>query len=200
MLQFEFGLPSPPWMAYTFCKDMKKHVEVGDVLKTKPIPGFWVASVVVATQSRTEDFNAMCLVGSTLCVLQHDFAFTELVPATLTIAHGVSGFYADRPILEVYASRLKPDVEVIGSIDLNQFHSQRFTLQFSRQNMPEWPMTGALCRSIGSYAVHAWRSANDHDRWLLDLAEAKRSHDAMISRLQQEARTKRQAKKKQNKS
>lgn len=178
---------------------MKKHVEVGDILKTQPIPGFWVASVVVATQSRTEDFNAMCLVGNTLCVFQHDFAFIELVPATLTIAHGTSGFYADRPILEVYASRLKPDVEVIGSIDLNQIHSQRFTLQFSCQNMPEWPMVGALSRSIGSYAVHEWRSANDHDRWLLDLAEAERSHDAMITRLQQEARAKRQAKK-QNKS
>lgn len=179
---------------------MKKHLEVGDILKTQPIPGFWVASVVLSTQSRTDDFNAMCLIGSTLCVFQHDFAFTEIVPTTLAIAHGISGFDSGRPILYVYASRLKPDVEVVGSIDITEIPSQRYTLQFSRQKMPEWPMAGALCRSLGSGAVHAWRSANDHDRWLLDLAEAKRSHDAMISRLQQEARAKRGAKMKPNKS
>lgn len=175
---------------------MKKHLEAGDILKTQPIPGFWVASIVLATQARTEDFTPMCLIGSTPCVFQHDFAFSELVPATLTIARGISGLQADRPLLYLYESRLNQEVEVIGSIDLTQFPSLRFTLQFSRQSMPEWPMAGRLCRSIGSGAVHAWRSAHDHERWLADLSQAKRSHEAMISRIKEEARAKRQEKRK----
>ena len=175
---------------------MKKHVEAGDILKTHPIPGFWVASVVLATQPQTEDFKAMCLVGSTLCVFQHDFTFTELDHSALKVTRGISGFDADRPILYVYASRLKSGVEVIGSVDLAHITPQKFTLSFSRQDMPEWPMAGSLSCSIGSGAVHAWRSVHDHERWIADLVEARRSHEAMISRLKEESKVKRQTKKK----
>ncbi len=177
---------------------MKKLAEVGDVLKTQPIPGFWTASVVLAVQAKTEDFVPMCLVGGTLCVFPHDFTFSEIVPGSLRLARGISGVYADRPMLWVHAARLKLGVDVIGRVNVDTVADRIFELRFSRQDMPEWAMSGSLSGSIGSSSVHAWRSAHDRERWLQDLDAAARSHEAMITRLKEEARSKRQARKRPN--
>jgi hypothetical protein len=170
---------------------MKKFVERGDVLKSNPIPGFWTASVVLATQPKTTEFVPMCLIGGTLCVFQHDFRFPEIDLAILKVARGVSGFDADRPMISVYASRLKAGVEVVGHVKVAEICDRTYELKFSRNDMPEWPMRGSLGVGLGSSSIDAWRSLYDKERWILDMEAARRSHLEMIQRLKIQANEKR---------
>jgi len=38
---------------------MKKNIEKGDLLKSNPLEGYWVCSIVLSDQPKSEDLNAM---------------------------------------------------------------------------------------------------------------------------------------------
>jgi len=172
---------------------MKKLLDVGDLIKTEAIPGFWVCSVVLAFQPKTEDFRPMCLIGVTNAVFEHSFTFSDLAIESLRIADDIGGWGASGRSLDVYEARITPEVEVVGHIDVSLISPEPYVLRFTRRDMPEWPLSGRLTRSIGHGSVHAWRRVHDRDRWLIDVEAAGKSHAEMLVRIRELDRAKRKA-------
>ena len=168
-----------------------KYLKTGDVVRTNPFKDFWIASVVFATQEKTDHFRKASLLGTTNAVFRHPFVFEEIDQSDWDLVRSVGGFSSGNLLLETYYSLIKPGVEVIGNIDPRVVSDREYRLEFSPESLPPWPIRGALDFSLGMSGIHTWRKENDYENWLVDLEEARASHEAMLERLK---------KKKQNKA
>lgn len=174
---------------------MKNLLQVGDVIKTQPIAGFWACSVVLAFQPKSEDFSAMCLIGCTDGIFRHDFAFSDLKIDSLKIAVGVMGMEAGRKQLKVYAAKIYPGVEVIGTMDVSRIFPASIEFRVIRHDMPPWPLCGKTSSAIGNVAVSAWRSVHDREQWLLDLESSRVKTAALFEQMRAKERERRKKKK-----
>lgn len=66
---------------------MKKNIEKGDLLKSNPLEGWWVCSIVLNCQPKSDEFNAMSHVAITNGVFNHDFDLSEVDIGNLKIIH-----------------------------------------------------------------------------------------------------------------
>lgn len=165
---------------------MKKNLEKGDLIKTNPLDGYWVCSLVLKTRDETSDSDAMCHVAITNAVFDHDFDISEIDIENLKIIHNTN--YEDEVVLciQIYASRLKKDIEVIGNLEPNSFYIEPLDFKVGNGSDGGWPQCGPLEKSLGYEAVHKWRSVNDRAAWLRDIASAEKSHKEMLERLKNE--------------
>ena len=162
---------------------MKKFLEVGDVIKTNPFEGFWVCSLVLSARKKTKDFNELCHIAVTNSVFTHDFENSEINSADLIILYTENSDGIKVPCIKVYASRIKPDIKVIGNIDVSSFYKKPLVFEIGDGFDSGWPSCGPVSKSIGFEAIHQWRSINDRDQWLLDIKDAEKSHEEMLQRL-----------------
>jgi hypothetical protein len=162
---------------------MKKNVEKGDLLKTNPLEGYWVCSLVLGTRDKTSDFDAMCHIAVTNAVFDHDFDVSEIDLTNLKIIHVTNYEGKVVPCINIYASKLKKDIEVIGKLEPSSYYSEPLEFKIGNGSDGGWPQCGPLKKSLGYEAVHQWRSVNDKEAWLNDIASAEKSHKEMLERL-----------------
>ena len=166
-------------------KKVKKFLEVGDVIKTNPFEGFWVCSLVLSSREKTKDFNGLCHIAVTNLVFTHDFAISEIDSADHMILHRENRIGITVPCINVYASRIKPGIEVIGNIDVSALYKKPLTFEIGDGSEGGWPSCGPVSKSIGFEAIHQWRSINDRVQWILDIKDAEKSHEEMLQRLKE---------------
>lgn len=162
---------------------MKKNVEKGDVLKTTPLDGYWVCSLVLGVRDKTSDFDAMCHIAITNAVFDHDFDVSEIDLENLKIIHVTNYEGNVVPCIQIYASKLKKAIEVIGRLEPSSYYSESLEFKIGNGSDGGWPQCGPLKKSLGYEAIHQWRSVNDKEAWLKDIASAEKSHKEMIERL-----------------
>jgi len=162
---------------------MKKNIEKGDLLKSNPLQGYWVCSIVLSFRPKTEEFNAMSHVGITNAVFTHDFERSEIDESELKIISVKN--YEDQLVecIQMYGTKLTKGVECIGQIDTNKYYSSPLQFEIGSGSSGRWPLSGPLSASLGYEAVHEWRAENDRDAWLVDVAAGVKSHEAMLKRL-----------------
>jgi nitrogen regulatory protein PII-like uncharacterized protein len=162
---------------------MKKDIEKGDLLKSNPLNGYWVCSIALSNKPKSSEFNAMSHVGITNAVFDHDFDFKDIDPSKLKIIHTMDDEDNMVSCIAIYASKLVKDITVIGKLDADSYF--KYPLEFKIGNGSDggWPQSGPLKKSLGYQAVHQWRAVNDREAWLNDIAEAERSHEAMLARI-----------------
>jgi len=165
---------------------MKKNVEKGDLLKSKPFDGFWVCSLVLGTRDKTNDYDAMSHIAVTNAVFEHDFDVTEIDKENLRIIHIENNEGTTVPCISIYASKLNKDIEVIGKLKSESYYSSPLEYQIGNGADGGWPQCGPFKKSLGYEAVHQWRSVNDKEAWLNDIAAAEKSHKEMLDRLNNE--------------
>ena len=155
---------------------MKKNIEKGFLLKSNPIDGYWVGSIVLSYQPKSDDFNAMSHVAVTNAVFDHDFEFSEIDTGKLKIIHSRNYEGIVVPCIKIHASKLVKGIEVIGQLKPETYYPS--TLQFKIGNGSDggWPQCGPLSKSLGYQAVHQWREINDREAWLSDIVAAEKSH------------------------
>lgn len=162
---------------------MKKAIGKGDLLKSNPIEGYWVCSVVLSFQPKSVDSNAMSHVALTNAVFEHDFDFTDINIDKLKIIHTSNHENSLVPCIEIHASKLVKEIEVIGQLDLGFLYPHNLEFQIGNGSDGGWPQCGPLAKSLGYQAVHQWRKVNDHEAWLKDIVQAEKSHKDMLERL-----------------
>tara|TARA_R110000764_G_scaffold120362_1_gene208119 strand:+ start:544 stop:1041 length:498 start_codon:yes stop_codon:yes gene_type:complete len=162
---------------------MKKNVEKGDLLKSNPLEGYWVCSLVLSNHPKSDKFNPMSHIAMTNAVFSHDFEFSDVDIENLKIIHTNNNERHMVPCIEIYTSKLIKDVEVIGHIKSESYYPHHLELQIGNGSDGGWPLCGPLKESLGYQAVHQWRSQNDREVWLNDIAEAEKSHAAMLERI-----------------
>ncbi len=162
---------------------MKNNVEKGDLLKTNPLDGYWVCSLVLETRNKTSDSDAMCHIATTSAVFDHDFDVSEIDIENLRIIH-VSNYEGKVvPCIEIYTSKLKKGIEVIGNLEPASYYSEPLEYVIGNGSDGGWPQCGPLTKSLGYVAVHQWREVNDKEAWLKDIVSAEKSHKEMLERL-----------------
>ena len=164
-------------------KTSVKCVRSGDVLRTNPLGGYWVASIVLATQSKTAQFNELCVVGVTTAVFTREFSLTDLDVGSLRLQRRVNRSRIEVPCLYIYAARLYEGVSVLGSVESGNLHTEPIRFEIGDGQDGCWPSCGKLTSSLGVEAVHEWRRINDHEQWALDASAARQSHEEMLARL-----------------
>ena len=162
---------------------MKKNVEKGDLLKSNPLEGYWVCSIVLSHREKTNEFDAMCHVASTNAVFDHDFDISEVDTDKVKIIHTKNFEDYLVPCIEIYVSKLVKGIEVIGQVQTDSYYVHQLPFQIGRGHDGGWPQCGPLKKSLGYRAVHQWRTFNDREAWLNDIREAEESHAAMLERL-----------------
>ncbi len=162
---------------------MKKNIEKGDLLKSNPIEGYWVCSIVLSYQPKSDDFNAMNHVAITNAVFDHDFDPTEIDKGKLKIIHSSNHEGAVVPCIEIHAAKIVKDIEVIGQLDTDTHYPHPLQFQIGNGTDGGWPQCGPLSKSLGYQAVHQWRAINDREAWFNDIAAAEKSHTAMLERI-----------------
>ena len=164
-------------------KKVKKLLEVGDVIKTNPFEGFWVCSLVLSAREKTKDFNELCHIAVTNSVFTHDFDISEIDRADQIILYKENRNGIKVPCINIYASRIKSGIEVMGNIDVSVLYKNPLAFEIGDGSDGGWPSCGPVSKSIGYEAIHQWRSINDRDQWLLDIKDAEKSHEEMLQRL-----------------
>lgn len=162
---------------------MKKAIQKGDLLKSNPFEGFWVCSVVLSYQPKSDEFNAMSHVAITNAVFDHDFEFSEVDIDKLKIIHSRNNEDSLVPCIEIHASKLVKNIEVIGQLDVEFLYPHYLEFEIGNGSDGGWPQCGPLAKSLGYQAVHQWRKVNDREAWLKDIVLAEKSHKDMQERL-----------------
>lgn len=158
-------------------------------------------------------FDPFCHIAVMTRVFEHDYAFRELEDGPLVVLSFAPTMRAgaatddiplpSRKAIEIYSRKAPPEALLIGRIDIAKIERVPWPLGFDAGDGTEqsggWPLGGRLQPSLGSEAVHAWRSIHDRKLWLEEGAAARASHEAMLVRLAAEAKAKR-AKAKQPKT
>jgi len=125
----------------------------------------------------------MSHVAITNAVFDHDFNLSEIDIGNLKIIHAKS--YEDHvlPCIEIHASNLVKDIEIIGQINADSYIP--YCLEFLVGNGSDGgrPQCGPLTKSLGYQAVHQWRAVNDREVWLNDISTAEKLHAEMLERL-----------------
>ncbi len=162
---------------------MKKAIGKGDLLKSNPLEGYWVCSVVLSFQPKSVDFNAMSHVAITNAVFEHDFDVSEIDLDKLKIIHTRNHEKFLVPCIEIHASKLVKEIEVISQLDVEFLYPHHLEFKVGNGSDEGWPQCGPLTRSLGYQAVHQWRKVNDREAWLKDIVLAEKSHTEMLERL-----------------
>ncbi|MGH1429095.1 MAG: hypothetical protein ACRBEE_14235 [Arenicella sp.] len=89
------------------------------------------------------------------------------------------------PCIEIYASKLVKEIEIIGQFDADSYYPYSLEFQIGNGFDGGWPQCGPIKKSLGYQAVHQWRAVNDREAWLKDTAAAEKSHIEMLERLKQ---------------
>jgi hypothetical protein len=163
-------------------------VRTGDLLRSNPFSGYWVASVVLATQERTDEFRELCLVGVTSTVLSHEFTMDDLGIESLKLLRQPNSLQVEVPCIYIYAAKLNDTVSVVGNIDSSRLYSEPLRFEIGDGQNGKWPSCGKLVSSLGYQSVHAWRKINDYEQWSRDVQAARQSHQEMIARLKAKAK------------
>ena len=162
---------------------MRKLLKVGDVIKTNPLEGYWVGSIILSVREKSEEFNELCHIGVTNIVYSHDFEISEITDSDIEVIYTENRVGIKVPCIAVYATKIKPGIEVIGNIDISPIYGGHLAFEIGDGSDGGWPSCGDVKKSIGFEAVHQWRSINDREKWLLDIKAADKSHEEMLERL-----------------
>jgi len=162
---------------------MKKNIEKGDLLKSNPLDGYWVCSIVLSYQPKSDEFNAMSHVAITNAVFDHDFDLSEVDIDKLKIIHAKNSEDHVVPCIKIHASKLVKDIKVIGQLNADLYYPYPLEFQIGNGSDGGWPQSGPLKKSLGYQAVHQWRGKNDREAWLNDIAAAEKTHAAMLEHL-----------------
>lgn len=162
---------------------MKKFLEAGDVIKTNPLDGYWVCSLVLSSRGKTQDFSELCHIAVTNAVFEHDFHLSEIDFSCLKIIHRANNEEQSVPCISVYASRIKKEIEVLGNTNVSAAYNSPLNFEIGDGAGGGWPHCGPVRKSIGFEAVHQWRILNDRKQWLVDIEVAEKSHHEMLKRL-----------------
>jgi len=162
---------------------MKKNIKKGDLLKSNPLEGWWVSSIVLSYKPKSNDFNAMSHVAITNAVFDHDFDLSEVDIGNLKILHTKNYEGHVVPCIEIHASKLAKDIKVIGQLNAESYYPYPLEFQIGNGSDSGWPQSGSLGKSLGYQAVHQWRASNDREAWLNDIAAAEKLHAEMLERL-----------------
>ena len=157
-------------------------VRTGDLLRSNPFSGYWVASVVLATQERTDQFSELCLVGVTGTVLSHEFTKDDLDIEKLTLLRQPNRLQVEVPCIYIYAAKLNDSVSVVGNIDSPHLYSEPLRFEIGDGQNGKWPSCGKLVPSLGSQSVHAWRKINDYEQWSQHLTRRSTSRPSVAGR------------------
>jgi hypothetical protein len=163
---------------------MTRYIEKGDLIKSNPLDGFWVCSVVLTSRGKTNDFAPMCHVAITNAVFEHDFSEEDIDWLNIRVIPVTTYLDVQPPCIGMYASKVGKDIEVIGKMDVNRLYSHTLAFEIGNGSDGGWPQCGAMTKSLGFEAVHQWRSINDRDTWLRDIQRAEKSHLEMLKRLE----------------
>ena len=162
---------------------MAKFFEIGSLIKSNPISNFWVCSVVLTYQPKTNDFNALSHIGVTNAVFTHDFTISDVDIDTLKIIDKTNRDNLLVPCISVYSAKMAKDVEVIDIINISTFVDRSLAFEIGNGSDGGWPFSGKVSKSIGSESVHLWRAEHDKEAWLADIKAAEKSHREMLDRL-----------------
>jgi len=162
---------------------MKKEITKGDLLKSNPLEGYWVCSIVLSFQPKNDNNNAMSHVAITNAVFDHDFHIDQINVDALRIIHTQNNENSIAPCIQINTSKLMKEIEVIGQLDVEPFYPHDLNFQIGNGSDGGWPQCGPLTKSLGYQAVHQWREVNERKAWLQDIAEAEKSHTEMLERL-----------------
>ncbi len=168
---------------------MRNKVEKGDLLKTNPMNGYWVCSVVLSACDSTKDFDAMSHIAVTNGVFKHDFNASEITINKLRIIEVTNHEDKTVPCIGIYTSKLTTEVEVIGRIEVESFCQLSLKFEVGNGSDGGWPLCGPLRNSLGYQAIHQWRAIHDREKWLNDIKKAEKSHQEMIERLKSKKNT-----------
>ena len=178
----------------------KKLLEIGDVLKTNPVDGYWGCALVLSVRGKTEEFDPMCHIAVTSTVFRRDYELSDLDVPTLAILEfdrqarvGPNEYVPLRheTAIGIYARKHTDAVNVVGNIDVSFITPDPLTFDVGNGSDGGWPLCGPVEKSLGYEAVHAWRAVHDRENWLADIDAARKSHEALMERLAEERRSKR---------
>jgi len=162
---------------------MKRNIEKGDLLKSNPIDGYWVCSIVLSYRPKCDEFNAMNHVAITNAVFDYDFDLSSVDIDKLKIIHTNNNEGHLVPCIEIHTSRLVKEIEVIGQLSADSYSPYPLEFKIGNGSDGGWPQCGPLKKSLGYQAVHQWRAVNGREAWLNDIAAAEKSHAEMLERL-----------------
>lgn len=164
-------------------------LEIGDVIKTHPVDGYWGCAVVLTQREATEQFDPMCHIGITSTVLRNDFAFEDLDTSRFTILTMERRVRIDaetsatrrETCIGIYSRKRSP-LPVLGQIDPTSVFSE--PLEFIAGNGADggWPFCGGVTKSLGNEAVHEWRAKHDAEACEREIAEASASFEDILRR------------------
>jgi len=169
-------------------KQKSLFVRTGDLLRSNPFSGYWVVSVVLATQERTDQFCELCLVGVTTTVLSYEFTMDDIDIEKLALLRHPNLFQVEVPCIYIYAAKLNDSVSVVGNIDSSHLYNEPLRFEIGDGQNGKWPSCGKLEPSLGFQSVHSWCEINDYKQWSRDVEVAWQSHQEMIARLKAKAK------------
>jgi hypothetical protein len=172
----------------------------GDVILTNPKQGFWGIAVVLTAAEKTDNFDPMCHIGVTPLVFKHAVTINEIDVKTLSV------LVFERAVklkpdqenarketsIGIYSRKIKSPVTIIGNIDPSFMYDGLLSFTHDNQREINWPLCGNVSQSLGNEAVIAWRRVNDSAAFEAEMIEAERSREAMMLRLNEEDRLKRE--------
>ena len=162
---------------------MKKDIVKGDILKSNPLEGYWVCSLVLSFQPKGEEFTALSHVAITNAVFNYDFEMSDIDTNKLNIIYTKNSDGNLVPCIEIHTTKLPKEIQTVGHLNTNSYYPHSLEFQIGSGSDGGWPLCGPLSKSLGYQSVHQWRSANDRVAWLNDISEAAKSHEEMLERL-----------------
>jgi hypothetical protein len=178
---------------------VSRKFNVGDIIRTHPVDGFWGCAIVLTTFPPTDDFHAMCHIGITPITIQKEFTWGDLADTKLSILeleqHVRLDAYQYRSrivtCIGVYANYRVPPLPVIGSIDPLTAYPLALRFEVGDGRNGTFPLCGPVRESLGMEAVIAWRRVNDKETWDAEVAHSRLEFEALETRRLADARAKR---------
>lgn len=179
---------------------MKKLLNKGDVIRTNPKENFWGIAVVLSEKDKTEDRDPMCHIAITPLVFQHAVNFEDIDINKLCVAEFVRrirlkpGEESTRmeTLIGVYSRKIKTPIDIIGNIDPDFMYDGPLPFSPDYGLKVKWPLCGNVKNDLGSEAVITWRRINDSENFQKQSEESDRFHDALMLKIKEEERVKRQ--------
>ena len=147
---------------------MKKHFEKGDIIRTNPMEGYFGIAVVLETRGKTEKFNPMCHIAITPLMFKHEVSMEELDLETLKPLSIIRKLnYTKRGVeikgeredllIDIYATRNKPELTVIGNIDPSGIYTEPLLWEPQEDR---FHFAGTVTETLGIDAYNEWAKKN----------------------------------------
>ena len=185
----------------------KKLLNKGDVIKTNPREGYWGCAVVISEREKTEGRDPLCHIAITQIVFPYNYDFSELDTSKLKVME-FDRHYRLKPDEEfskketcigVYSRKINVPIDIIGTIDPSNIYNGPLPFDPYYGLKVTFPLCGKVTKNLANEAIVTWRRIHDKHALEKEISESNKSHDALIARIKEEEREKRNDRRSANK-